>query len=117
MAPLLFALLAFAGGWLLARHQGAAQLAGLRVALAARDSALLVRTGETVALADRVLLIEDQAVALDLPIALPRSRARSHAAFGALEDQVLQRVLLPASTHAPTAWPAAQAAGDVRWGT
>ncbi len=52
---------------------------------------------EAVALADRVLLIEDHAVALDLPVALPRSRARSHAAFGALEDQVLQRVLRPAS--------------------
>ena len=85
---------------------------------------------DDVALADRVLLIEDQAVALDLHVALPRSRARSHAAFGALEDQVLQRVLRPASSPNST-WTAsadttvqpdhakaeADTAIDVRWAT
>ncbi|TDP88023.1 sulfonate transport system ATP-binding protein [Aquabacterium commune] len=85
---------------------------------------------EAVALADRVLLIEDQAVALDLHVALPRSRARSHAAFGALEDQVLQRVLRPAFARTAPAEASAETgmagagtgagtdtATDVRWAT
>ncbi|WP_022982676.1 ATP-binding cassette domain-containing protein [Ideonella sp. B508-1] len=49
--------------------------------------------GEAVALADRVLLIEDQHVAFDEAVALPRPRPRGHADFAALEDRVLQRVL------------------------
>jgi sulfonate transport system ATP-binding protein len=58
-------------------------------------TALLVThdVGEAVALADRVLLIEDGAIALDLRIDLPRPRSRGNPAFAALEDRVLQRVL------------------------
>jgi sulfonate transport system ATP-binding protein len=48
---------------------------------------------EAVALADRVLLIEDHRVALDDRIALPRPRSRGSAAFAALEERVLNRVL------------------------
>jgi len=62
---------------------------------------------EAVALADRVLLIEDQGVALDEPIALSRPRQRGQASFAALEDRILRRVLRqpvdPAeSTQAPS---------------
>jgi sulfonate transport system ATP-binding protein len=48
---------------------------------------------EAVALADRVLLIEDQAVALDEAIPLGRPRQRGQASFAALEDRILRRVL------------------------
>lgn len=94
---------------------------------------------EAVALADRVLLIEDQAVALDLAVDLPRSRARGNAAFAALEDAVLQRVLRPSPIasgtaaapasgsaegalagghgHATDTTDAAGAADEVRWAT
>jgi sulfonate transport system ATP-binding protein len=46
-----------------------------------------------VTLADRVILIEDHAVALDEPVALVRPRSHGDAAFAALEARVLQRVL------------------------
>jgi sulfonate transport system ATP-binding protein len=48
---------------------------------------------EAVALADRVILIEDGQVLLDMPVDLPRPRARGSAAFAALEQAVLARVL------------------------
>ncbi len=57
-------------------------------------TALLVThdVAEAVALADRVLLIEDGRLALDLRIDLPRPRRRD-AAFAALEQRLLDRVL------------------------
>jgi sulfonate transport system ATP-binding protein len=45
---------------------------------------------EAVALADRVLLIENGAVALDLAIDLPRPRERGSAAVAALEGRILR---------------------------
>jgi len=48
---------------------------------------------EAVVLADRVLLIENGRLALDLEVGLTRPRERGDAAFGALEKQVLDRVL------------------------
>jgi sulfonate transport system ATP-binding protein len=51
---------------------------------------------EAVALADRIALIEDGAVALDVTINLPRPRSRGAAEFGALEERILQRLLRPA---------------------
>jgi sulfonate transport system ATP-binding protein len=48
---------------------------------------------EAVVLADRILLIEQGRLALDLPVGLARPRARGSAAFGAIEKQVLDRVL------------------------
>jgi sulfonate transport system ATP-binding protein len=48
---------------------------------------------EAVVLADRILLIEQGRLAMDLPVGLARPRARGSAAFGALEKQVLDRVL------------------------
>jgi sulfonate transport system ATP-binding protein len=48
---------------------------------------------EAVALADRVVLIEEGHIALDQRITLPRPRARGHAAFAALEWKVLPRLL------------------------
>lgn len=58
-------------------------------------TALLVThdVSEAVALADRVLLIEDGALALDLAAPLARPRERASARFTALEDEVLRRVL------------------------
>jgi sulfonate transport system ATP-binding protein len=48
---------------------------------------------EAVVLADRILLIENGRLALDVPVGLARPRARGSANFGALEKQVLDRVL------------------------
>jgi sulfonate transport system ATP-binding protein len=48
---------------------------------------------EAVALADRVVLIEDHHIALDEAIPLARPRSRGHASFAALEERVLLRVL------------------------
>jgi sulfonate transport system ATP-binding protein len=48
---------------------------------------------EAVVLADRILLIENGRVALDLDVGLARPRERGNADFGALEKQVLEKVL------------------------
>lgn len=48
---------------------------------------------EAIALADRVVLIEDGQITLDERIALPRPRARGNAAFAQLEELILSRVL------------------------
>ncbi|QHM70501.1 aliphatic sulfonates ABC transporter ATP-binding protein [Mixta intestinalis] len=48
---------------------------------------------EAVALADRVLLIEDGRIGLDLTIDLPRPRRRGSARLAELEQQVLERVM------------------------
>jgi len=57
-------------------------------------SALLVThdVAEAVALADRILLVEQGRIALDVPVDLPRPRHRD-AAFAALEERVLERLL------------------------
>jgi sulfonate transport system ATP-binding protein len=48
---------------------------------------------EAVALADRVVLIEDGVIALDLAVDLPRPRHRGDPRFAALEERLLDRVL------------------------
>jgi sulfonate transport system ATP-binding protein len=48
---------------------------------------------EAVTLGDRVVLIEDGSITLDLDIDLPRRRERGTAEFAALEGQVLHKVL------------------------
>ena len=48
---------------------------------------------EAIALADRVILIEDGRITLDERIALQRPRARGNAAFAQLEEHILARVL------------------------
>ena len=48
---------------------------------------------EAVALADRVILIEDGAIALDERIPLARPRSRGDATFAAIEKRILDRVL------------------------
>ncbi len=48
---------------------------------------------EAIALADRVILIEDGQITLDTRIDLPRPRARGNPKFAELEDRILQRVL------------------------
>ncbi|AJX32865.1 ATP-binding cassette domain-containing protein [Burkholderia oklahomensis] len=91
-----------------------------------RFTALLVThdVQEAVALADRILLIEAGRIAFDQPVPLGRPRARASAAFAALEDRVLQRVLT-GTDAAGAASPAAadqggmrgraKAAGGLRW--
>jgi sulfonate transport system ATP-binding protein len=58
-------------------------------------TALLVThdVAEAVALADRVLLIEDCRIALDERVPLQRPRSRGNAQFAAIEERILQRVL------------------------
>lgn len=48
---------------------------------------------EAVAIADRVILIEDGHVGLDINVDLPRPRQRASARLAAVEEQVLNRVL------------------------
>jgi len=76
-----------------------------------RFTALLVThdVQEAVALADRVILIEDGRIALDEHIALARPRSQGDPAFAALEKRILDRVLQkPAADDAPPA-------NDTRW--
>jgi sulfonate transport system ATP-binding protein len=60
-----------------------------------RFTAVLVThdVAEAVALADRVLLVEEGRVTLDEPVALARPRAHGTPAFAELEGRVLSRVL------------------------
>jgi sulfonate transport system ATP-binding protein len=60
-----------------------------------RFTALLVThdVQEAVALADRVILIEDGRIALDENIALARPRSQGDPAFAAIEKRILDRVL------------------------
>ena len=79
---------------------------------------------EAVALADRVILIEDGRIALDEVISLPRPRSQGDAAFAALEKRILDRVLQkpPAPTResfthpidGESVWPGLPFHG-VRW--
>jgi len=48
---------------------------------------------EAVVLADRVILIEDGQIAIDIPISLPRPRVRGNAIFAHTVDKILQRVM------------------------
>jgi sulfonate transport system ATP-binding protein len=87
-----------------------------------RFTALLVThdVGEAVALADRVLLIEAQQVALDERIALPRPRSHAQLGFAAHEQRILDRVLRQPELHAGTPARAAPldnalAAPALRW--
>jgi sulfonate transport system ATP-binding protein len=84
-----------------------------------RFTALLVThdVQEAVALADRVILIEDGRIALDQAIDLARPRSQGDPAFAALEKRILDRVLQKpdaAPAEADTRWfePAAHA---LRW--
>jgi sulfonate transport system ATP-binding protein len=58
-------------------------------------TALLVThdVSEAVALADRVLLIEDGRIALDERVNLTRPRSRGNPQFAAIEERILERVL------------------------
>lgn len=71
---------------------------------------------EAVALADRVILIEDGQIALDQRIDLPRPRSHGDAAFAAIEKRILDRVLQkPDGDPAHEApWPGVPAHG-LRW--
>ncbi len=72
---------------------------------------------EAVALADRVILIEDGQIVLDETIALPRPRTHGDAAFAALEKRILDRVLQKpdaAPESVDTHW-LGQLAHGLRW--
>ena len=71
---------------------------------------------EAVALADRVILIEEGRIALDERVALPRPRVHD-AAFAAMERRILDRVLQKPDTQISAAergWPGTPAHG-LRW--
>ncbi|MGY2402631.1 aliphatic sulfonates ABC transporter ATP-binding protein [Pseudomonas sp. SDO5271_S396] len=69
---------------------------------------------EAVAIADRVILIEDGEIGLDLVVDLPRPRARGSHRLAALEAEVLSRVLsLPGSPPEPE--PVSPLPTQLRW--
>ncbi|MDO9217013.1 MAG: aliphatic sulfonates ABC transporter ATP-binding protein [Lacisediminimonas sp.] len=69
---------------------------------------------EAVAIADRVILIEDGQIGLDLLVELPRPRQRGSARLAALETDVLHRVLaLPAAPPEPE--PISPLPTQLRW--
>ncbi|MDD2053523.1 aliphatic sulfonates ABC transporter ATP-binding protein [Pseudomonas putida] len=69
---------------------------------------------EAVAIADRVILIEEGQVGLDLTVDLPRPRARGSHRLAALETEVLNRVLaLPGSPPEPE--PVSPLPTQLRW--
>jgi sulfonate transport system ATP-binding protein len=69
---------------------------------------------EAVAIADRVILIEEGRIGLDLAVDLPRPRQRGSARLGALEAQVLDRVLaLPGTPPEPE--PVSPLPTQLRW--
>ncbi len=84
-------------------------------------TALLVThdVSEAVALADRIVLIEDGRIAMDTRVALARPRERGAAGFAQLEAEVLQRVMRPSraagAAGAQSAAPAAPAPLNVSW--
>lgn len=64
---------------------------------------------EAVALADRVILIEDGIIAMDLANGLPRPRQRGSAAFAAFAGKILERVM---GKEERETVPAVHAAGE-----
>lgn len=69
---------------------------------------------EAVAVADRVILIEEGEIGLDLAIDLPRPRRHGSAALAALEAEVLDRVLaLPSGPPQPD--PVSPLPTQLRW--
>ena len=79
-------------------------------------SVLLVThdVAEAVAVADRVILIEDGEIGLDLAVDLPRPRSRGSARLAALEAEVLDRVLsLPSLPPEPE--PVSPLPTQLRW--
>ncbi|WP_396269967.1 ATP-binding cassette domain-containing protein [Ideonella sp.] len=78
-------------------------------------TALLVThdVGEAVALADRVVLIEELRIAFDEAVGLPRPRSRTAPGFAAFEERVLRRVLQQPELAPPA--DLAQAVGEWRF--
>jgi sulfonate transport system ATP-binding protein len=60
-----------------------------------RFTAVLVThdVGEALSLADRLVLIEDGRIALDIAVALPRPRRRGSVEFGRMEQRILDALL------------------------
>jgi len=59
---------------------------------------------EAVALADRVVVIQQGKIGLDVPIPLPRPRRHGSAEFAALKEQILNQVLGRQSIPTTLAW-------------
>ncbi len=71
---------------------------------------------EAVAIADRVILIEEGRIGLDLLVDLPRPRARGSHRLAALETEVLNQVLsIPGSPPEPE--PSSPLPTQLRWAT
>ena len=80
-----------------------------------RCTVLLVThdVNEAVAVADRVILIEDGRIGLDLDVASPRPRQRGSAELAALEIRVLDRVLQRPQQEQPE--PVSPLPTQLRW--
>lgn len=76
--------------------EGLWQQHGFTVLLVTHD------VSEAIALADRVILIEEGRIGLDLTIDLPRPRRKGSRKLAELEAEVLDRVLSPPSPLAET---------------
>lgn len=63
------------------------QQAGLTALMVTHD------VPEAIALADRVVLIDEGRITLDLTVDLPRPRRRGTPEFAALESRILDRIL------------------------
>jgi sulfonate transport system ATP-binding protein len=48
---------------------------------------------EAVALADRIILLDERSVVLDVPVEIPRPRDRTEARFAELQRVILKRVM------------------------
>ena len=70
---------------------------------------------EAVALADRVILIENGEIALDECIPLTRPRSRGDAAFAVTEKRILDRVLQQEDHEQPTPEASWLSAHTLRW--
>lgn len=70
---------------------------------------------EAIALADRVLLIEDGAIALDEHISLAHPRVRGSAAFAAIEQRLLDRVLAKPVQELPSHTPLSPTPARWQW--
>lgn len=70
---------------------------------------------EAIALADRILLIEDGKIGLDLHVNLARPRQRGSSVFAELEAAVLQRVLKQPHQPEPPSIPETKTISQLRW--
>ena len=90
-----------AGEWPAALSGGQKQRVALARALIHRPGLLTHDVSEAVAMADRVLLIEEGKIGLDLTVDIPRPRRLGSVRLAELEAEVLQRVMQRGHSEQP----------------